>query len=232
MNNQISSNTYTVQKGDSLYKIAQKFDTTPEALMEINQLQNNLLEVGQILQISNPFPTPSHIGKDICPPFDENKWIDETEKYDTYIVKPGDSLYKIANQFHTNIGNISYINNLKNTLLMIGQKLLVPKADNKQNLYIVKAGDSLWSIANKYNISVQQLKTENNLSKDMLAIGQTLIIPSPTSTPSLANNQYQVKAGDSLWSIAQKFHTTPAFLMEKNKLNNTLLMIGQTLIVQ
>ena len=60
--------------------------------------------------------------------------------------------------------------------LQVNQKLLVPKIEKSNNTYIVQKGDSLWSIAKKYSLTVDELKEKNNLSSNLLTIGQELII--------------------------------------------------------
>ena len=76
---------------------------------------------------------------------------------------------------------MTYANNLTSDILTIGQVLTIPtkNAENgsNSNLYVVQRGDSLWSIARKYNVSINEIRMINNLNSDVLMIGQTLIIP-------------------------------------------------------
>ena len=95
---------------------------------------------------------------------------------------------------------------------------------NRSNIYIVKSGDSLYSIARKYNTTVDEIKKLNNLSSNLLSIGQVLKIPSGSST-----NTYVVKSGDSLYSIARKYNTTVDEIKKLNNLSSNLLSIGQVL---
>ena len=78
--------------------------------------------------------------------------------------------------------------------------------------YKVKSGDSLWSIANKFNISVSKLKSLNNLSSNVIFPNQTLKVSgttsSSTSTSTSSGTTYTVKSGDSLSAIAAKYGTT------------------------
>jgi N-acetylmuramoyl-L-alanine amidase len=99
--------------------------------------------------------------------------------------------------------------------------------------YVVRAGDSLWSIANKFNTTVDEIKRLNNLTSDVLSIGQTLLIPGTNIEPNppSGNVVYIVKAGDSLWSIANKFNTTVDKIRRLNNLTNNTLAIGQQLSI-
>lgn len=148
----ISDNYYTVQKGDSLYAIANKFNTTVEKLKEINNLSSNMLSIGQKLKISS---SSSNTDTNV------------------YTVQKGDTLYAIANKFNTTVDEIKKLNNLTSNALSIGQKLKI----NSSNTYTVQKGDSLYAIANKFNTTVNKLKEMNNLKSNTLSIGQILNIP-------------------------------------------------------
>lgn len=152
------TNIYTVKSGDSLYKIAQKYNTTVDELKRANNLTSNILSVGQILKLPNTSSeTPS------------SNTVD-------YTVKSGDSLYKIANQYNVTVDAIKRANNLTTNNLQIGQVLRIPLGTSRETTYTVKSGDSLYSIAKKYNTTVNRLKELNNLSSNLLNIGQILIV--------------------------------------------------------
>ena len=140
-----------------------------------------------------------------------------------YIVKAGDSLYQIANKYNTTVEELKSINNLTTDNLYIGQQLLlVPTNNTDNNIYVVKLGDTLYSIAKRYNIPVQDIIDNNDIVDNIIVVGQQLIIPSN-------NDYYIVKAGDTLYSIARKYNTTVEDIMNKNNLSNTILSIGQKL---
>ncbi len=145
-----------------------------------------------------------------------------------YVVKAGDSLWKIANSYGISVDELKKANNLSTNLLQIGQLLFIPGLEESEeevleNTYTVRSGYSLWKIANSYGISVADLKSYNNLSTDLLSIGQVLKIPSASSTV------YTVKAGDSLWKIANNYGISVEALKKANNLSSDLLQIGQTL---
>lgn len=215
----IAEETYVVQKGDSLYSIAQKFGTTVDQLKKWNNLTSNTLQIGQVLIVSESTETP--------PP---------TENYITYTVKSGDTLYKIANEFNTSVQQLMELNNLGTTVLTIGQTLRIPTSNpSTTNTYTVKSGDSLWKIANQFGVCVDDLINANNLTSTVLQVGQQLIIPGQgSSTPPTSGNAtttYTVKSGDSLWSIANRYNTTVAELRRLNNLTTDVLQIGQVLKV-
>lgn len=153
-------NIYIVKKGDSLYSIANKYNTTVEELKRINNLTSNILSIGQVLKL----------------PSDKANNVEKEENTISYTVKKGDSLYSIARKYDTTIDRIKDLNNLTTNLLSIGQVLLIPTDTNLETTYTVKKGDSLYSIAKKYNTTVDRLKQLNNLTSNLLSIGQILIV--------------------------------------------------------
>lgn len=201
------SNTYTVNRGDTLYSIAGRLGTTVQELKDLNGLTTNNISVGQILRI----PT---------------KGVSEDEE-DIYIVKAGDSLYSIARNNNTTVDEIKKINNLTNDSLSIGELLKLPSPLLPEDSYIVQKGDSLYSIAAKYNTTIDALKEANNLTTNILSVGQVLRLPTLDEIDNSIN--YVVKRGDSLYSIAREFNTTVDEIKELNNLISNLLSIGQNL---
>lgn len=143
-----------------------------------------------------------------------------------YVVKKGDTLYSIAKKYGTTVDKLKDLNNLSSNNLSIGQKLLVNDTLMDDDLYQVVSGDTLYSIAKKYNTTVDEIKKMNNLSSNMITIGDKLMIPKAVSL-----NTYIVQKGDTLYSIARKFNTTVTALMLANELTTDKLSIGQELIV-
>ena len=212
---------YTVKAGDSLYKIANTYGTTVSTLMSINNLNNSNLTINQQLLIPKKEDIEVEIG---------------TTEGITYTVKSGDTLYKIASAYDTTVDKIKKANNLTSNTLSIGQVLTIPISETTVTEpeqesspginYVVVKGDNLYSIANKYGVSVNDLKNENNLTSNILSIGQVLKIPG-TSDYTI----YTVKAGDTLYKIANTYGTTVKKLMTANNLESTNLSIGQELLI-
>ena len=144
----------------------------------------------------------------------------------TYKVVSGDTLWSIAKKFNTTVDKIKEENNLTSSLLSIGQTLRIPSTIDKTiNTYIVKAGDTLYSISKLFDTTVDDILKFNNLDSINLSIGQNIKIPPQ-------NNTYEVVLGDTLWSIAKKFNTTVDRLKEINNLVSDVLSIGQILLTK
>ncbi len=201
---------YIVKKGDSLWSIASKNNTTVDNIKKLNNLSSNNLSVGQVLKLS----------------YDAEK--EDIKESNIYTVKKGDSLWLIANKYGTTVDELKNANNLKSNTLSIGQTLIIPeKKENTNKIsYVVKKGDSLWLIANKYDTTVEKIKSTNNLKSNTLSIGQVLVIPSSSEFIT-----YTVKKGDSLWLIANKYNTTVDNIKKLNNLSSNNLQINQKLIL-
>lgn len=203
---------YTVLSGDTLYKIANKYGVTIAEIIELNNLTTTILTVGQTLLIPNK----------------------STNVSKTYTVQSGDSLWKIANQFGITVDKIISSNNLASPVLTIGQVLIIPTTDitlpdnnNDSTIYTVQQGDSLWKIASTYNTTVNEIKELNNLTSNILTVGEQLKIPTTTNKDNYII--YTVQSGDSLWKIANTYNTTVNKIKEINNLTSNTLMIGQEL---
>lgn len=219
---------YTVQVGDTLCGIGKQFGVSKEEIKEVNQLSSDIIAVGQVLKI----PMTSNSNNTI------------------YTVLPGDSLYSIAEKYHTTVDELMKINQLDSTLLTVGEKLTVPSSGDNSNstgsyeVYIVKSGDNLYDIANTYGMTVQELIAINNLTSTALSLGQQLKVKSNSISGASMEEcygegyvepkylEYTVQKGDSLYIIANKYNTTVEKLMELNDLSSINLSIGQVLKVR
>lgn len=202
-------NYYIVQKGDSLWSIANKYGLSVNELKSLNNLSSNMLQIGQKLLV-NDTSSSNDIGV-------------------YYTVQSGDTLYGIAKKYNVTVDELKKINNLKSNTLSVGQKLLVSGTGEEQtdyDIYTVVSGDNLYQLATKFNVSVDHLKDINNLKTDNLMVGQKLLIPK-----ALGNATYIVKSGDTLYSISRLFHTTVTDLINLNNLKTSNLSVGQKLLI-
>ena len=235
---------YTVKSGDTLYKIATKYNTTPQKIIDLNYLPNTNIVPGQVLRIPETYTK------------EEDMYL---PNYTNYIVKKGDTLYSIAKANNISVDTLIKDNSITNNSINIGQILKIRTPNNETTVieecigpdytppntnttpvlttYTVKSGDNLYAIAKKYNTSASAIANLNNLPNSILFIGQKLKIPAtstitPTkpSTPSTTTT-YTVKSGDNLYAIARKFNTTVDVIKRKNNLKTNNLSIGQKLII-
>lgn len=252
------ADTYKVQNGDTLSKIAGKYHTSVKEIKTTNGLKSDFLSVNQMLKIK----VASKLTQALQPT--------------TYTVVKGDALIKIANRYHVSLAELKQWNKLDTTIIHVGQKLTVaapkqtattstPKPVTKPiaatkpqttttttstGVYTVKSGDYLGKIAGKHETTVTNLKALNKLTSDVIIVGQTLKVPAkkaaaapvtttPPKTPAPVPpvvkqpevTDYLVMSGDTLEKIALKYKLTIKDLKALNKLTSDNIYIGQKLKV-
>lgn len=160
----------------------------------------------------------------------------------TYRVKAGDTLYKIANQYGVTVQQLAAVNRIANpNLIRVGQVLTIPKGGGTTipptttTKHTVRAGETLYSIALRYKVTVQQIVTANKITNpNLIRVGQVLTIPTrtPTTPPPATTIKYTVKAGDTLYSIGRRYNTTVLAIARANNLANlNLIRVGQVLTI-
>ena len=266
-----TTTTYTVVKGDYLSKIANKYGVTVAQLKSWNNLSSDLILIGQKLKVNATTSVASTNTVSTSTASTTNTTTNTaapTTTTTTYTVVKGDYLSKIANKYGVTVAQLKSWNNLSSDLILIGQKLKVNATTSVASTntvststasttntttntaapttttttYTVVKGDYLSKIANKYGVTVAQLKSWNNLSSDLILIGQRLKVNAITSVASIASTTtvsttttttsaktYTVKKGDSLWKIAQAHGLSVSALKSVNQLSADILLIGQTL---
>lgn len=204
--------TYTVKKGDTLYSISKKQNIPIDTIIKLNNLTSSNLEIGQQLKLKS----------------DSNNSSNKNQ----YIVQRGDTLYSIALKNNTTVDKLRELNNLNTNTLTIGQILALPIETNieEYDIYIVKKGDSLWSISRKFNIDINDLIELNNLNDLTLQINQSILVPKQQE--NIETDIYIVNKGDTLWSISNKLNIPVQTLKELNNLNSNLLKVNQQLKIK
>lgn len=181
---------YKVRNGDSLYRIAAQYNTTPAELKRLNKLKSNRLRAGQTLVISHSQES-------------ENSYRTAAstkaapQKQQRYSVKRGDTLSTIARRHGTTTKALAAHNNIKTgSTLNLGQRLNIPvgassrsasKKSSQPIRYEVKKGDTLYEIASRYNVSVSQIKNWNRAS-NKIKPGQDLVIYVASNQSSRSDN--------------------------------------------
>lgn len=206
---------YRVHPGDTLSTIARRFSVSVAALRNANGLSSNRIVAGQTLRI------PQNPGE---------RGVREITTH--YTVESGDTLWQIAHVHNTSVAAIRRVNTGLGPTLHPGDRLALPAAGSTAEpaQVVVQRGDTLWSIAQTNNVTVADLQRWNRLEPDaVLHPGQTLAIGGDASIP----DYYQVKSGDTLWSIAHRFSMRVATLKRLNGLTESQpIQPGQRLRLQ
>ncbi|MGG1246681.1 LysM peptidoglycan-binding domain-containing protein [Bacillus spizizenii] len=177
-----SAQSIKVKKGDTLWDLSRKYDTTISKIKSENNLRSDIIYVGQTLSI-NGKSTSSNSSS--------------SSSSSTYTVKSGDSLWKISKKYGMTVSELKKLNGLKSDLLRIGQVLKLKGSasssssssssvsTSSSSTYKVKRGDSLSKIAKQYGTTVSKLKSLNGLKSDVIYVNQVLKVKgSSTSTNS------------------------------------------------
>lgn len=174
----------------------------------------------------------SRTGQDIRSAFQRRSSSNPSKDY-YFILRDTPNLESVIVEYGF-LDNSSDANDLKNNYKVYTKAVVDAILDYKgisnkssNNTYIVKSGDTLYSIAKKYGITVEELKVLNNLNTNLLSINQVLKLPL-----NMPNNVYIVKKGDTLYSIAKKYNMSVEDLKTINKLNTDLISIDQVLYIK
>lgn len=214
---------HTVRSGDTLDAIARRYGVTVASLRMTNRLEGNIIRAGQRLRI------PS----------------DAAKESDTviYTVKSGDTLSTVAERYNVSVTKLKRANRLTSNMLRVGDRLEIPSADRVERnvkpapetrVHVVRSGDTLSEIGDRYGVSVSKLRSANGLRGNNLRIGQRLVIPATASKVEKAQTvrqatTYRVRSGDTLIAIARRHHTTVSALQRANGLKGSALRVGQEL---
>ncbi|WP_433959466.1 LysM peptidoglycan-binding domain-containing protein [Cytobacillus horneckiae] len=180
-----ADSTHTVKKGDTLWELSKKYNTSVAQLKKWNNLSSDFLQINQKLVISGDSSTTSK----------PNAPSNQPQAKNTYKVVSGDTLSKIAKQHNMSVKTLKDLNKLTSDLIFPGQVFTVsgtasgsnnnnnsspspaPGGGNSNSgVYVIKPGDTLSGIAAKTNTTVSNLKKWNNLKSDFILAGQKLVL--------------------------------------------------------
>ena len=228
---EVKTSTYTVKKGDGLGAIAERHGMTLQEIRELNGLKDNNIQVGQKLKVTGKASEERNEKPEV--------------KTSTYTVKKGDGLGAIAERHGMTLQEIRELNGLKNNNIQVGQKLKVTgkaseerseKPEAKSSTYTVKKGDSLGAIAERFGVTVDQLRDWNGIKGNNIQAGQKLTIGGKSKSSSKAGRSksakaktHKVRSGESLGVIAEKYGTTAAAIRRANGIKGDNIRVGQTL---
>ncbi len=207
-----AASKHTVQKGETLSGIAQKYKTTVGNLKKWNNLKSDIIYINQVLSIGGSNTSSSTNVS--------------TSSAKTYKVQSGDTLSAIAIKHSTTVSNLMSWNNLKNFTIFPGQVLHVSKSGSASGsshtssnsgsnssasstkVHTVKAGDTLSAIAMKYSVKLNDLMSWNNLKNSTIYPGQTLKVSKSSASSGSSNNS--TGNSSSSPSTSAKTHTVKA----------------------
>ncbi len=206
-----SSQVYVVKSGDTLSEIALLSGVSLPSLRSLNRILSDRIYPGQKLKL-RPDEKPK-----------------TTSLY--HVVKTGDTLWDIARSYDLSLSELQELNGLKSSVITPGMKLNVgeisgrPETDEEPFEYVVKKGDSLSVIAQRYRVGLNLLRQLNHLKGDVILPGQALQLrPS-----SLDQAVHVVRAGENLSSIAVKYNMRLQELVRINGIEGSKILVGQKL---
>ncbi len=201
--------SYKVKSGDSLWKVAQKYNTSVSSLKSINKLSGDLIFPNQVIETSKSSKSNASSKSSSS---SSAKSSNKSSSKSTYTVKSGDTLSGIAAKHNVSLSNLMKWNDLDTTLIFPGNKFVVSKGGSSSSstssskssnnnassnssstskdsasadtVYTVKSGDTLSGIASQHGVTVSNLKKWNNLNSDLIHIGKKLNLKSGGSTSS------------------------------------------------
>lgn len=145
-----------------------------------------------------------------------------------YTVAAGDTLYLISLRYNTTVNTLISLNSLTTTELRVGQLLRVPLPTDsaKAGSYLVKPGDTLYLISQRFGTTVEELKAANSLTTEMIMPGQKLLLPENSHS-----FEYLVQPGDTLYLISVRFSTTVEKIKTINHISTDIINVGQSLTI-
>ncbi len=223
--------------------MANKHSITMDQLRNWNNIKNDFIYPGQHLVVKNDTGSKSQANKTTA--------ISSVTNAGSYTVASGDSVWSVANKHGITMDQLRSWNNIKNDFIYPGQRLVVKNSGNKQTSspttastsisssagsqkYTVASGDSVWSIANKFGITMDQFRSWNNIKNDYVYPGQSVRV-SGTATAAnqtASTSNYTVVSGDSVWGIADKFGISRDQFIQWNNIKDNFVYPGQSVRVK
>lgn len=217
-----SHKIHAVSSGETLSSIARRYGVSVSALRTTNRISGNVIRPGQRLRI------PGTAGDDLPAAV-------------IYTVRQGDALSTIAQRFGTTVTKLKRANRLTNNTLRVGQRLEIPDAEParakreveapKSEIYVVRQGDTLSEIADRYGVGLSKLRAANGLRGNAIRIGQRLVIPATAKRlqEAASAKTHVVRSGDTLSAIARRYGTSVSAIQRANGMTGSSLRVGERL---
>lgn len=235
---------HRVQRGETISSIAARYRIPQGEIMNMNRITNaRHLQIGQNLIL--PIPEGADFQVRSSPQRASRPVA--VAPGELYLVRRGDSLWSISQAHNTSIQALRGANNLRGNTIRIGQRLRIPGGSNQtqasgqtaskpvaasKNFHVVQRGESLWTISQRYNLTVDQLRRSNQLRSDALAVGQRLNLPEGAQMGKAQTDIiHVVRRGDTLWSISQRYGRSIQSIKQSNNMNRSTIHPGKRLII-
>ena len=209
---------HKVGHGETLSRIADGYGTSMSAIAKLNNLRNvNRIRAGSYLTIPlRAGDTSSYVYSGASRnSSDENSTLLHEDDRRVYVVRNGDSLWRIARRFKIPLADLKAMNSLGNAELIIpGQKLFLdgPARSRQEFLYVVRPGDTLWDIGRAYGLEVSLIRSINGIEPGAhIHPGQSLRLQGSGLADSSGRRMitHIVRRGETVWQIAQKYESRP-----------------------
>ncbi|GMG97419.1 LysM peptidoglycan-binding domain-containing protein [Tepidimicrobium xylanilyticum] len=219
---------YIIRPGDTLFQLANRFNTTVDAITRINPgIDPNRLQIGQSICIPGA-TTPPPPGT--CP----NGFF--------HVIRAGDTYFRLSQQYGVSVDAIIRANpGVDPNRLQIGQRICIPGGTPPLPpcingfYYTIRAGDTIFALSQRFNVSVEAIIGANpGINPNNLQIGQTICIPrAVTPGPPCPNGfLYSIRAGDTLFAIGQRFNVSVDAIIRANPgIDPNNLRIGQVICI-
>ncbi len=254
---QSKAKQHEVKAGETIYSISRKYNVSQEDIMKWNDLESNILDIGQKLWVSNPSRFPSAAKSE-----EENIKSNDKDKI-IHIVDLGETIYSISKQYDVKQSDIIELNGLKDNNIAVGQKLIIkaeaekeieeviekPEPENQtpsvQTFHNAKKGETYEEVADMYGLQESKLKKWNKFKEPFVG-GEVIKIVAPEleaekAVDSVTQNEsnkvdesriHTVESGETLYSLSEKYDVEVEDLRKWNSLSSYKLSLGQKLYIQ
>ena len=176
--NNVNSDFYIVKANETLLDISKTYGVSLTELKRVNNLETTLINKGQKLQVKN-LDAYAEVDSQDNNNSSYNSSYSESSNTNFHTVEKNNTLFSLARRYNLSVAKLKSLNNLKSNLIYVGQKLRVVDSkikneDNSNWTWTVAKGDTLYSIALKNNISIDNIKTLNGLTSNLIKVGQIL----------------------------------------------------------
>jgi membrane-bound lytic murein transglycosylase D len=236
---------YKVRRGDTIGELAERFDVSSQMIRKWNGLRSNKIIAGQTLKIYTNDPVVSVV--------DNTNTNASNVSY--YKIKKGDTIGQIAEKHHVAISDLRAWNNLSSNKIIAGKTLKIysysdvpkQKTETKNTkkgklvTHKIRRGDTIWQLAEQYNVTVTNIRIWNDLTNNKIVAGKTLKIypeaSGKTTTTKVEKKSagytyHKIKKGETLSQIAEKYKVSVADIRQLNNISGNKIIAGQELKIK